>query len=526
LISPTSNVAIGEDLTRFAKDPVGFIRYLEPEIILTDQQIEILESVRDQKTTNICASHGLGKSFISSWLIIWWVFSVFGFCVGTAPTFRQINRIVFAGVRKIYDKHAKILGGKRNEMQIFLREGVEAYGFSSSDTNDSAAQGIHAEYLLVIEDEACGITTTVDTSLMSCVTGANNRMLRIGNPTRTGGAFESACNLSHKRFPCWDHINVSWAYCLHDDGVHRLKPEVAERILKIADDPSSRDEPVKDQDVWDEDLPRDVIKGAISIAWIESMRLKKGEKSPFWYTRIEAMFSDVGGAVIVPRSFFTAARARYDINPEIWTTLNNRNATWSFGADVGAISDAHAISGFCGTLLAHCREIPCIGDRTDVVRIAKIIEEEYLMVYPNCQFGIDSTGVGAGTLAYLLDRGWIGQVWAANFGESATKENEHEFSNLYLNWKAEWYWKLREFLAASDGNEDHSAIAPLEAEDILMNELANIYYEETSNAKLRIEDKTKTIQRLGKSPNCADSAIIAFAGRESITDQLWRTAYS
>ncbi len=525
LIAPNDQGAIGEDLTRLKDDPAGFIRYLEPDIILTDQQIRILEHVRDQKSSNFQASHGLGKSFIVSWTICWWVFAVHGFCIATSPTHRQIDKIVFSGVRRIYDRHKAKFGGRRTEMRIFLREGVEAYGFSTSDHNDSAAQGIHAEYLLVVEDEACGISVNVDNSLMSCVTGVNNRILRIGNPTKTGTPFEAACNLSHVRMPCWEHINVKWAYELHSDGIHRLKPDIAARILKPKDDPSSRDEPVKDQSEWDEDLPRDVIKGAISIAWIEGMRLKKGEKSPFWYTRIEGMFSDTGGTVIVPKSYFVAARARYDINPYYWEDMNRRSP-WSFGADIGAISDPHAISGFHGNLLAHCREIPCLGDRTDVVRIAKIIEEEYLMVYPDCRFGIDSTGVGAGTLAYLIDRGWGSQVWAANFGESATKENEHEFSNLYLNWKAEWFWKLREFLAAADGNDDHSAIAPLDAEEILMNELANIYYEETANAKLRVEEKRKTISRLGKSPNCADSAIIALAGRESVSDILWRSAYS
>lgn len=95
-----------------------------------------------------------------------------------------------------------------------------------------------------------------------------------------------------------------------------------------------------------------------------------------------------------------------------------------------------------------------------------------------------------------------------------------------MNWKAQWYWKLREFFAAADGNDDISAIAPLEEEEYLMTDFSNVYYEETPNAKLRIEDKTsKTIRRLGRSPNCSDACVIAFAGRESLLNITWRSGY-
>jgi hypothetical protein len=520
------DVAIGEDLTRFAEDPEGFIRYLEPDIVITGQQITILESVKDKRVTNVAACHGLGKTYLSGWLVLWAVFAVRSLVISTAPTHRQVTKLLWGVVRRLYDKHKKKLGGKRNELRVFLEEGVEAYGFSSSDHNDSAAQGIHSERMLIIEDEACGISPAVDTSLESCLTGEQNKILRIGNPTRCDSPFYTACNLSHIRCSAWAHPNIEWAYDLHLDGMHRLKPDVEAKIKRSPNDPNSRDEPIKPQSEWDADLPRDIIKGAISIAWIERMRIKKGENSPFWLTRIEGLFSESGGASILPKSYFVAARARYDLNPALWETIINVNTPWSFGVDVGSMSDDHAICGFQGNVLKIARVIPCIGDRKDVIRIAQIIEEEYLQVYPNCKVGIDATGVGSGTLAYLLDRGWGSQVWAANFGDAVEEDSNQDFDQLYMNWKAQWYWKLREFFAAADGNDDISAIAPLEEEEYIMTDFSNVYYEETPNAKLRIEDKaTKTIRRLGRSPNCSDACVIAFAGRESLMDTLWRSGY-
>lgn len=527
LIAPNDQGAIGEDLTRFKDDPVGFINYLEPDVIITGQQNQIIESLLSKSVTNVCACHGLGKTYLCGWLVLWAVFASRSLVISTAPTHRQVTKLLFGVVRKIYDKHSKTLGGRRTELRVFLEEGVEAYGFSSSDHNDSAAQGIHSEKLLIIEDEACGISPAVDTSLESCLTGEMNKIIRIGNPTRENSPFHAACNLSHIRCSAWDHPNLSWAYDVHPDGMHRLKPEIAARILRSPDDPNARNEPVKPQVEWDSDLPRDVIKGAISIAWVERMRIKKGEGSHFWLTRVEGLFSESGGAAILPKSYFLAARARYDLNPMLWDEILDKNAQWSLGVDVGSMSDDHAICGFHGRTLKIARVIPCIGDRKDVIRIAQVVEKEYLQVYPNIRVGIDATGVGSGTLAYLLDRGWGDQVWAANFGDSPQEDPNQDFDQLYLNWKAQWYWKLREFFSAADGNDDISAIAPLEAEEYIMTDFANVYYEETPNAKLRIEDKnTKTIPRLGRSPNCSDACVIAFAGRESISDIVWRSAYS
>ena len=67
-------IKYGEDLTRFAADPVGLIRYVEPDRVLTPEQVQILESVRDRKTTNVQAAHGVGKTWIAGWIVMWYVF--------------------------------------------------------------------------------------------------------------------------------------------------------------------------------------------------------------------------------------------------------------------------------------------------------------------------------------------------------------------------------------------------------------------------------------------------------------------
>jgi hypothetical protein len=139
---------------------------------------------------------------------------------------------------------------------------------------------------LVILDEANGISQEIDDGASACITGSRNRILRIGNPTSPGTPFEKACKSRHIRIPVWNHPNVSWAYRLESDGIHRLKPEVAAAILTGDDD-----DPVAPQEFWPKHFPRDRIPGAVSIAWIEKIRIKKGESSNYWQTRVEGLFS-------------------------------------------------------------------------------------------------------------------------------------------------------------------------------------------------------------------------------------------
>ena len=525
LISPTSNGAIGEDLTRFAEDPIGFIRYFEPDVELTSEQIEVLERLVDSQEINVQAGHGVGKTWLAAWISLHFVFAMLGQCLTTAPTARQVRMIMWKYIRVNYDRHKAVLGGRRTMIKLENTNEAFAEGFSTSNYDENTFQGSHSGKLLIIMDEANGISLAVDDGASSCLTGSDqNKILRIGNPVSNGTPFESACKAGHIRIPVWSHPNVSWAYEKNTDGYHRLKPDIANLILRDEGDPRRRKDPVKAQSTWDVSLPRDRFKGAISIQWIEKIRARKGEGSAYWQGRVEGLFPDVGGHAIVPQRWFLAARARYDINPEYWD-LMNRNSSWSFGVDVGDGGDDHCIVGIQGNVVRIVDVIPTLGDRMDVITLAEIVAYKYLRVYPGSTAGVDRTGVGSGTLAWLLKNGY--DAWGAAFGESAENKNDEDAKDedgTFLNWKAEAYWGLREFLAARQ-DDDVSAIAPMVDEEYLMDDLNGTYYEETDRGT-RMEDKKKTISRIGRSPNAGDALCIARAGMAKIDDIRWRAAYS
>ncbi|MEO0935500.1 MAG: hypothetical protein AAFY21_17710, partial [Cyanobacteria bacterium J06641_2] len=420
--------------------------------------------------TNVQAAHGVGKSFLAGTIcVLWWVFACQGLCITTAPTKRQVEEILWREVRTGYDRNRLKLGGERGKTFVRVSANAYAFGFTAKSNDSNGFQGVHHDKLLVIIDESNGVSQEIDDGAISCATGAANRILRIGNPTEPGTPFESACKKSHIRIPVWTHPNVAWAYEKHKSGYHRLKPEVKDKIWQ--DDP---DQPIKPQEEWDKDLPRDIIPGAVSIGWIEKQRLEKGEGSVFWMGRVEGIFPQDNSASIIPVSYFIAARARYDANPEYWEAEAARRKH-RYGLDVGDGVDFHSLSDWQGNLLRLVKKKATMGDRFDTDRAAGLAVGR-AKENPGV-IAVDRIGVGAGTLTIILKQKY--KAVGVNWGESA-KDKES-----YANLKAEDFWLLREDMRKGD-----IAIAPLgEIEDEVMEDLAGIHYEEMSNGKIKIEDK-------------------------------------
>lgn len=476
----------------YADKPVEFaFEVLEIEY-LTDEQKEVLESLPDNRETNVQAGHGVGKTFLAAIAVIWWVFAVGGTAITTAPTENQVKELLWSEIRKLYDRHSTKLGGECLVMSLRLTEDARAYGFTARDYSEDSFQGKHGEKLLAIQDEANGITQEIDDGFESCITGAQNRGLRIGNPVTPGTPFDTSCQRSSIRIPVWSHPNVSWAYELHEDAVHRLKPEVADAILERNDNGKME---VKPQDQWPEEFPRDKIPGAVSISWIETIRSKKGEQSSYWTSRVNGYFPKDNQYSIVPASWFMKARARYDANPDYWDKQAESH-DWRHGLDVGDGDDPHAMVSWKGPVLYAADIKETKGDMKDVHRASEW-GKDTLDKKPG-RMKVDNVGVGSGALSNLLKEDYD----AVGFKFSEGAKDPAKFTNI----KGESFWALREAF-----QEEEIAIAPLgEHEEQLKHELSMLFYEEMNTGKIKMEPKKKTRKRIGQSPNLADSTVYGF----------------
>lgn len=490
------NLSLGkaDNLSIYKFNPIDFAqKYLG--YVLTPDQKTILTALTNENEVNVQSSHGQGKTFLAAITVLWWLFCWHGIAVTTAPNGRQVKDLLWSEIRKLHGQHKDKLGGDCLTLQLKYLPDSWAIGFSAENTDENGSQGYHAENLLIIEDEACGISEAVDNGLVSCLTGSNNKILRIGNPVEPQTPFEGHCKRKVIKLPAWSHPNVNWAYILKSDGIHRLRKKVKEAIYR-------EDGTLKSESEWGVFSGRTVVHGAVSIRWIETIRETKTEASPYWLSRVEAEFPGDSESSLVSRELFKAARARYDANPDYWDELANLYL-WRHGVDVGDGLDPHACVSWRGSVLYAAEEHQTFGDRRDTARCVKWIKGK--LQAGTGQAIIDRTGVGAGTLSGLLEDGQdaVGVAWS----ESADDPKS------YRNLKAEQCWKLR--LALQDG---HAAIAPLgEYEDRLAEELAAIHYTEDLDEKIVIEAKKLTKVRLKRSPNLADATIIGFARYEAIS---------
>lgn len=489
----------------YANNPVGFIQEILGVRHLTDEQIEICNLIKDRPVVNVPAAHGVGKDFLAARLIIWFVFAVGGRAFTTAPTEQQVKDILWYEVRTAYDRSRALLGGDRGELFLRFSETAKAVGFTAREYSTDSFQGKHGEKLLFILDEANGISQEIDDGAVSCITGANNHLLRIGNPVEGGTAFEAACQNTSYPIPVWTHPNIAWAYETDDEGVHQLKPDVAQKICWL--DGSDEDgEVIKPQHLWPDDCPRDIIPGAVSISWVERIRRTKGEDSAFWQGRVEARFPTDQIRSIIPRSYWLAARARYDKDPDYWDA-RAAEALSRHGLDVGDGSDPHAWARWQGPVLYSVREHPTIGDREDTARAVDWALDSILEIYHG-SIAIDCVGVGSGVYSHtargIKQRPWKNSAKAipVNFGLSGKHVNP-QFKNL----RAQQYWELR--IALEEGEV---ACAPLGkmVEEKLFSGFAKIPYHEGRVIWLPEKVELRKPRFLGRSPDAEDAVVMGF----------------
>lgn len=263
-------------------DPIGFIEDGLGEGLWSKQK-EILLSVRDNKRTAVPACHANGKSHLAARIVAWWVMSHevgTAQVVTTATSFRQVRNILWSHIRRLHATHQ--LDG--NCLMVEWKRGTDtvAFGFAPAQYNETALQGIHAANLLVVVDEAGGISDTIGTALEALMTGESTRLLLLGNPPtdNENSWFERACNSD-----IYNTIPVS-AY----------------------DTPNFTNEPTTTCTTCPRSIPKHPISThLVDQQWVDDVIKELGEESAFAQARIHARFPQATGNRVIPSTWLEEA---------------------------------------------------------------------------------------------------------------------------------------------------------------------------------------------------------------------------
>jgi hypothetical protein len=439
------------------------------KVEIWSKQREILQAVRDHPKVAIRSCHSAGKSYTMGLLCCWWVDAHpagEARVISTAPTSKQVDAVLW---NEINQHHERLnLAGHTNKREWYLGKFLAALGRKPPDHVEAAFQGLHARYLLVLFDEAYGIPLHLWNEGSSLASNENARMVAVGNPDGSG-VFEDIC----KPGSGWHVIHISYRHT-----------------------PNFTDEPVSDK-------LREML---ISPGWVEDRRKVWGEGSALFQSKCEGNFPTVGSPwQVVPHNWANQCR---------WLeTIVDDEVPVEAGVDVGAGNDRTVVTIRRGPRILHVQQF-VHPDPVQTTGNVVMLLREWGVRYTK----VDSIGIGWGIYGALRmtssrhatpDAGELvghdSTIIPINVGMGPTVGNEERFSNR----RAEMWWDI---------GREHSRLKkwdlselPAALQDQLIHELTMPQYE-IMNAKgrVKIEPKEKIIERLGASPDVAESVLLAF----------------
>ena len=241
----------------YADHPVEFVEDIiraKPDA----RQRDMLRSVADNPLTSVRSGHGVGKSAVESWLVIWFLSTrPYPKVPCTAPTKHQLYDILWAEISK-WLRNNPVLEKDIiwTQEKVFMRGYREEwFAVARTASKPDALQGFHADHVLYIIDEASGVDDKVFEPILGALTTEGSRLFMAGNPTKLTGFFFD----SH-------HKNRAQYSTLHIDGRESSRVDTAfiQKIVEMFGE---------DSDVFRVrvagDFPKSLPDSFIPMEWAE-----------------------------------------------------------------------------------------------------------------------------------------------------------------------------------------------------------------------------------------------------------------
>jgi hypothetical protein len=183
----------------------------------TSQQYQILDAiVPPGAKVTVRSGHLTGKSSAASWIIFWFLETFdFSRIPCTAPSAHQLTDVLWAELSK-WRRAADALSAQRKDPRRFWLSalftltteslydpGAREWGAvarTAKKENPEALQGMHAEHILYVIDEASGVPEEVYEAAEGALASQNARVLMLGNPTRTTGTFHASHHQNRREY--------------------------------------------------------------------------------------------------------------------------------------------------------------------------------------------------------------------------------------------------------------------------------------------------------------------------------------
>lgn len=448
--------------SRWVRNPTGWLLN-NTTMRFWSKQREIANAVVRNPRTTVRSCHDSGKSFTAANLCAWWL-AVHpigsAFVVTTAPTAPQVEVILWREIGKV--KRVAKLPGRITAGNIpkwkTEHDEIIAYGRKPADLKNAteaaqAFQGIHARYILVIMDEACGIPEWLWNAVETIATNRYARVLAIGNPDVPETPFEK----THQPGSRWHSIKIS-AF----DTPH-----------------------------WtDEAVPRALLDDLISPAWVEARKEEWGEASPLYRSKVLGEFPEVSEETLIHPKLIQMAQFN-DRSSEALRTPGR------YGLDVARSANRNETA--CYRVRAGVLRKEFAGYEPDTMKTVGRMAHLFNETRGRAPGVVDTVGVGGGVFDRLQEQKFPVTPFVASEAPSTPTARKR-----FVNRRSEQWWNFRKQFEA--GKID---LPPDGEDNKLISQLLSIRYTIRSDGRILVESKEDMEERGLPSPDRADAAMMA-----------------
>jgi hypothetical protein len=476
------------------------------------------------------------NSHLASRLSAWWIATTpmeEVFLVTTAPTARQVASILWRYIQRAHNlakERGFTIPGQILSSPIpswKINGELVGIGQKPPDKEDSAFQGFHAEKILVVIDEACGVDRSIWDAVDSLVTNESSRVLAIGNPTDPASHFRQVCSPESPLGEKWNKIRI--------DALRSplMTEEACSRYPRLV-------EYMKEEGIpfATEEVSPTLQKTLVGPTWVYESMVGWGKDSSLFKSKVRAEFPETSSEGVIPLAWAEAAMARWEkwrdgtyiIDPDTEEPVclieprAQQIGEIVIGADISDGGEDETVAAIRqGEVIRELIAFPSKDPLTTADDLQVIAAKHGAPT--NAKYIVDGIGVGSGVVAKLRrdSQDTYAFIAAANSGRKDTTQKMS-----FINDRAAAWWNLREILNPA---RKGGAVAAFPRDDKLLAELTCPRFDtQPGTPKYKIEKKEDIRTRLGRSTDRADAVIQAFwlpsavPGPEELKDNAWKAS--
>lgn len=441
-------------------DPVAFLEDML-DMECDNWQALVASDVASEPKVAVKSGQGVGKTALEAGLILWFlVCRPYSKVIATAPTMQQLYDVLWAEIAKWLNtsKVKNLLTWTKTKVYM-VGDSERWFATAKTATKPENMQGFHEDHMLIVVDEASGVADPIMEAIIGTLSGADNKLLLMGNPNRIEGVFYDAFGKDRDKYK-----------------THTVSSRESKRTNKD------------------------------NIEMIES---KYGKDSDVVRVRVDGQFPK--GALDSFVSLETVELACSN-NNRIDQRCIDAAKTLHIGVDVARFGDDKTV--ITPRISTKVFEFRKYSKKSTMETAGNVLFccKEYMKRFPQikyCTIKVDDTGVGGGVTDRLneviKEEKLPYKVIPVNNGDSATDD-------YYFNLGGQLWGNVKELLEINFSNTMQGkgdAQMELPCDDEMIKQLSIRRYHMTSKGKIQLESKKNMKERGAGSPDVADSLALA-----------------